>query len=178
MKIFWTIVIIIVGLTIAMFGFWALVMDHGASILEFDHPSRNIGHSIEKKIFIDTLSIVEPDTIITKGLGRIDILPTSSWIEKKTYWKSGAMDLDSLGFISDSVVLIVNFRNFKDGRPWTPTSGYYIGDFEDSKGNHESVYIDEEITQLRFETRIVDVGDTIQLTTKDQEQIILHKRRS
>jgi hypothetical protein len=178
MKIFWTIVTIIVILTIGMFGFRALVMDHGASILEFDHPSRNIGHSIQKEIFIDTLLIVEPDTIITKGFERVDILPTSSWIEKKTYWKSGTMDLDSLGFVSDSVVLIMNFRNFKDGRPWTPSHGYYIGDFEDSKGHHESVYIDEEITQLRFETRIDDAGDTIRLTTKDQEQIILHKRRS
>lgn len=174
MKILWTIVTIILVLTIGMFGLWGLVLGHMGDILEFEHPSRNIGHSIKKGIFIDTLEIVESDTIRTNSFERIDILPISSWIEKKTYWKSGTMDLDSLGFISDTVVLIVNFRNFKNEKTWAPkNNGYYIGDFENSKGHHESVYIDDDITQLRFEIRIDEVRDTIRLTTKDKEQIVL-----
>jgi hypothetical protein len=150
MKTFWTITIILLILTIGMLGLWG-------DILEFDYPIRNIEHSIEKEIFIDTLKIIESDTIRTNRFERIDILPTSSWIEKKTYCKSGTKDLDSLGFVPDIVVLIVNFRNFKNGKSWTPDHGYNIGDFEISTGNHESAYIDSDITQLRFESRLDDL---------------------
>ena len=65
MKIFWTIAIIILGLTIGMFALWGSILGHAGNILEYDHPSRNIGHSIEKDIFIDTSEIVESDTIKT-----------------------------------------------------------------------------------------------------------------
>jgi hypothetical protein len=161
-----------------MFALWGSILGHGGDILEYDHPSRNIGHSIEKDIFIDTLDIIESDTIKTNRFEQIDILPTSSWIEKKTYWKSGTMDLDSLGFISDTVVVLVNFRNFKNGKEWAPeNNGFYIGDFENSKGHHESVYINDDITQLRFEIQIDETNDTVRLTTKDKEQIVLLKKR-
>lgn len=176
MKIFWTIAIIILVLTIGMFALWSSIVGHPGDILEFDHPSRNIGHSIEKNVFIDTLNIVASDTIKTRGFEQIDILPISSWIEKKIYWKSETMNLDSLGFISDTVILIVNFRNFKKGRPWAPkNNGYNIGDFEDKTGHHESVYIDDDITQLRFEALMDETRDTIRLTTKEKEQVVLLK---
>lgn len=155
--------------------FWGSVLGRMGNVLEFDHPSRSIGHSIEKEVFIDTLEIAGPDTIKTDDFERIDILPTSSWIEKKTYWKSGTMDLDSLGFVPDTIVLIVNFSNFKNGKPWTPDHGYNIGDFETSKGTHESVYIDSHITRLHFDSPLGELSDTIRLTTKYREQIVLYK---
>jgi hypothetical protein len=176
MKIFWTIAIIVLGLTIGMFALWGSILRHSGDILEFDHPSRNIAHSVEKDIFIDTLEIIESDTIKTNRLKQIDILPISSWIEKKTYWKSGTMDLDSLGFVPDTVVVIVNFSNFKNGKPWTPDHGYNIDGFETSKGTHASVYIDSHITRLHFDSPLGELRDTIRLTTKDREQIVLYKR--
>ena len=56
-----------------------------ADILEFGYPSQNIKHSVRKKIFIDSLLVLNPDTIRTNGIENIDILPTSSWIEKRAF---------------------------------------------------------------------------------------------
>ena len=173
-----TIVITVLALTIGMYWFWASVLHNSWDILDFDQPSRDIRHSIEKGIFIDTLEIVKPDTIKTNRFEKIDILPTSSWIEKKTFWKSGTMNLDSLGLTSDTVELIVNFKNFVNGKQWAPNSGYTVVDFQNNNGDNVSVYIGEEITQLNFKISYEQVKDTIRLITKNNQRIILARRGS
>jgi len=174
MKLPRTIVITVIALTIGMYWFWASVLHNSSDILEFDHPSRDILHSIEKGIFIDTLEIVNSDTIKTNRFEKIDILPTSSWIEKKTFWKSGTMNLDSLGLTSDTVELIVNFKNFVNGKQWAPSkNGYDIIEFQNNNGDNVSVYMDEEITQLNFKISYEQVKDTIRLATKNNQRIVL-----
>jgi hypothetical protein len=171
------ILITIFILTIGMFAFWAWALKHAANILEFEHPSRDIRHAIEKKLFIDTLYIVHPDTIRTNSHERIDILPKSSWIEKTTYWKSGMMDLDSIGFNSDIVWVIGNFNNFMNGKPWKPENdGFHVGDFRDKTGNKQSVYMDNEKTQLSFKIPLDQLADTFRVATGSNEQIILVRR--
>jgi hypothetical protein len=161
-----------------MFALWAYVLQHGANILEYEHPSNDIEHSIKKNVFIDSLGIIDPDTIKTNRFQRIDIFPTSSWIEKKAYWKSATPDLDSLGFLSDTVELIVNFRNFVNGKPWAPkNSGDHIINFNDGQGDTASVYMDDETTQLSFTIPMMRTGDTIELTSDSSEKIVLMKRR-
>ena len=177
MRLLWSIIVLFFVLAIGMFGYWTLVLRHGAEILEFDYPSFNIAHSIEKGIFIDTLEILNTDTIRTDYYERVDLIPVSCWVEKMTYWKSGTMSLDSVGFSSDTVVLVVNFKNFINGDPWAPfNSGYFIVDFQDEYGNLESVYIDDDMTQLTLNFSIDQLNDTIRLISENDEQILLGKR--
>ena len=160
-----------------MLSCWAWALKHAANILQFEHPSRDIRHAIEKKVFIDTLYIVDADTIRTDSHERIDILPKFSWIEKTTYWKSGMMDLDSIGFNSDIVMVIVNFKNFINGKPWKPENdAFHVGDFRDQTGNRQSAYINDEKTQLSFKIPLDQLADTFRVATGSNEQIILVRK--
>ena len=71
MRALWVIVVVVLVLTIGMLGFWASVLKHNGNILEFGHPSRDIAHSIDKGIFIDTFNIVRTDTIKTNRFERV-----------------------------------------------------------------------------------------------------------
>ena len=176
MRFLWTIIIIAAILTIGMFWFWASVMKSGTDILEYDYPSRDIGHSLKKKILIDSLYIVNPDTIRTNGFEQIDILPIASWIEKMTYWKSGSLTLDSLGSYSDTVMLIVNFKDFINGqRRISNNNGYGIIEFENPLGGKELVYMDDNIVQLTFKMVFEKISDTTKLKTQDGQEIVLMK---
>ncbi len=165
-------------LTIGMFGFWAYVLKHGADILEFDYPSRSIGHSIDKGVFIDTMDILFADTIKVNNFERnINIWPTASWIEKEVYWKSGEMDLDSIGLFSDTVQLVISFKNFVNGKEWAPkNNGFYIGELQNINGDQQSVYIDDNITRINFRMFIGLLKDTIRLTAKNEEQLVIKRR--
>lgn len=151
-------------------------MKRSGDILEYDNQSRSIEHSIEKGVFVDTLRILNQDTIPVNAFKPIDLLPTSAWIEKVTYWKSGVMDMDSVGFMRDTVLLIVTFENFVNGKQWKPESGYHVGSFQDDNGNEEGVYVDSEISRLHFRMHIDQVKDTVSLTTKDEEETIILTR--
>ncbi len=161
-----------------MFWFWGSVMKSSADILEFDHPSRDVRHSIEKKIFIDSLDILNPDTIRVNQIERVDILPTASWIEKMTFWKSGSLRIDSLGTYADTVMLLVNFKDFVNGNTRKPNNnGYKIIEFKNPLGDTESVYMNDNIVQLNYKLHIGQVSDTIRLSTTNGQVIILRKWR-
>jgi hypothetical protein len=151
---------------------------HMADILEFDHPSQNIEHSVKKKIFIDSLLVLNPDTIRTNRTENISILPTSSWIEKRAFWKSQVVDLDSLGFYSDTLDLIVNFENYVDGQRWKPNNnGFNIAEFQNINGDRQSVYMDDNMTQLAFKMTIKELKDSIRLKGTDGQEILLRRVR-
>jgi hypothetical protein len=57
-------------------------MKHSGDIVVFEYPSSNIMHSVEKKIFIDTLEIAMADTIKIKD-DKICLFPFEAWLEKK-----------------------------------------------------------------------------------------------
>src|SRR6185436_14785698 len=153
-------------------------LKHSTDILEYEHPSKNIRHSTDKGIFIDTLDIVSSDTAEFNDIDRlIKIVPTTSWIEKATYWKSGTMDLDSLGFHKDTVNLVVQFESFVNGQRWTPiNSGHFIGEFKSNYHDSSKVYIEDNAIRLDFKMSTGQVTDTIQLVTKNKERIIIKRR--
>lgn len=159
-----------------------LSFKHSADILEYNHPSSSIGHSIDKKVFIDTLDILFADTAELNDIGqqrKINIVPTISWIEKSTYWKSGTMKLDSLGFYEDTVNLVVLFESYVDGQRWHPVNvGQYYGRFTTSNGDSSSVYIDDNESRLDFKIPTQKLLDTIRLGTKNKERIIIIKQRN
>jgi len=165
--------IVVVGIMVLI----GLNFKHMHDIAEFMNPSHTIELSIKKKVFIDSLKIINPSTIRTSKLGQsIDILPTSSWIEKRVFWKSGTMDLDSLDFYSDSVELLVNFKNYVNGQPWKPkNNGFGLWEFQNANEDKESVYIDDNMTQLNFKMNLKEFKDTVKLTTNDHQQIILKR---
>ena len=178
MRTLWAIVVVVIVLTIGMLGLWASVLKNSGNILEFGHPSRDIAHSIDKRVFIDTLYIISTDTIKTNRFARVDILAKSSWIERMPYWKSRTIDLDSIGFHADTIVVRVNFKSFANGKPWAPDHGYFIAEMRDENGNDEGVYIDDHITQVSFKFEIHQMKDTIRLTTENGEKVVLAKKRS
>jgi len=161
-----------------MFSFWAWVMKFGANILEYDLPSRDIAHAIDKGIFIDSLDLLIKDTIRTNRFEKIDIVPLTAWIEKKTFWKSGEQDLDSIGFYSDTVMLLVNFKAFINGKPIRKrNSGGVIIEFKNDFNDTEWVYLGDEKVQLDFKLNKTQLIDTNRLITPDGQQIVIRKRR-
>lgn len=165
--------IVIVGIMLVI----GLNFKHMHDIAEFMNPSQTLEQSIKKKVLIDSFKIINPSTVRINNFGQlIDILPTSSWIEKRVFWKSRTMDLDSLDFYPDSVELMVNFKNYVNGEPWKPqNNGYGIGLFQNINGDKQSVYIDDNMTQLNFKMNINELKDTIRLKTNDHQQIILKR---
>jgi hypothetical protein len=152
-----------------------LSFKHMSGLLEFANPSQNIIHSIKKNVFIDSLMILNSETIsLNKFEQRIDIVPTSAWVEKRALWKSKTIDFDSLYFQTDTLELLVNFKNYVNGLPWNPKNyGSSFGEFQNINGVKESVYIVDNITQLNFKINSTELNDTIRLTTADAQQIIL-----
>jgi hypothetical protein len=178
MKTILTILVVITFLTIGMFSFWVWVMKSGANILEYEHPSRDIAHAIDKEIFIDSLDLLAKDTIKTNKFEKIDIVPITAWIEKKTFWKSGVQDLDSIGFYSDTVILIINFKAFANGKPVEKrNSGGVIVEFKNDFSDTEWVYLGDEKVQLDFKLNKTQLLDTSRLITPDGQQVVIRKRR-
>jgi hypothetical protein len=172
MKLTLGIIAAIIFLTIGMLLFWARVMKYGADILEYDHPSRDIKHAIEKGVFIDTLEILTRDTI-RDSVWRINIVPTTSWVERATFWRSDKQHLDSIGFSTDTVVLLINFKAFANGKPMQKKGfGNLTTEFTNDIGLKEFVYLDDDRTQLKFVFN-KKIPDTIKLSTADGQQITI-----
>ncbi len=147
-------------------------------ILEMDHPSLSIEHSIKKNLFIDTLFIMHPDTIrVNHFKDTFDLLPTSAWTEKKTYWKSKKMDMDSLAFLADTVELLVNFQCYKEGKQWKRSHGFNIGNFYTINSGKQSVYIDSEMAQLAIKMNVSQLKDTVVITAPYGQQLSLKRSR-
>jgi len=177
MKLILAILGIIIFLTIGMLSFWASVMKYSANILEYEHPSRDIPHAIDKGIFIDSLDILSKDTIRTNKFEKIDIVPITAWIEKKAFWKSGEQDLDSIGFYSDTVMLIINFKGFTNGKPTEKrNSGSVIIEFKNDFDDTEWVYSGDDKVQLDFKLNKAQVLDTSRLISPDGQRIVIKKR--
>jgi hypothetical protein len=177
--------------TLVLIGFVALVaaliflaigssFQHSANILEHEHPSKSISHSINKGIFIDTLEIFFYDTAELNDIGRqikIDIVPTTCWIEKSLLWKSGAIDLDSIGFQKDSINLVLLFDSYVNNQRWAPiNSGQYYGKFKIGSGDSSSVYIDNHAARLDFKIATQQLLDTIRIVAKGKEIIKIKPR--
>lgn len=177
MKLVYAILLTVFLLTVAMFAFWASVMKRSAGILEYDHPSRNIKHAIDKGVFIDSLEIVAADTAEFDGhVAFIRVFPTTSWIEKATYWKSGTMDTDSIGFYSDTVYLVVQFNTFVDGKNWRPDSEYSIGEFMNDRGATTYITAGEYGAQLQLKMAMQQVSDTMAFTNPNNERFVVRRR--
>ena len=153
-------------------------MKYSANILEYDHPSRDVAHAIDKGIFIDSLDILTQDTIRTNRFERIDIVPITAWIEKKTFWKSREQHIDSIGFSSDTVILLINFKAFTNGKPTEKRNlGRVIIEFKNDFDHTEWVYLGDDKAQLDFKLNKAQLIDTSRLVTPDGQQIIIIKKR-
>ena len=92
--------------------------------------------------------------------------------------KSQVKDLDSLGFYSDTLDLIVNFENYVDGQRWKPNNnGFNIAEFQNINGDRQSVYMDDNMTQLAFKMTIKELKDSIRLKGTDGQEILLRRVR-
>lgn len=177
------VVLIGFGVFVAALVFLAIESSfkHMADTLEYGNPSRSIGHSIDKKVFIDTLDILLADTAELNDIGRQKktyVVPTISWIEKSTYWKSDEVNLDPLGFEEDTVNLVLLFESYVDGERWRPVnSGQYYGRFKSTNGDSSSLYIDDNGSRLDFKIPTRQLLDTIRLETKNKEEIIIRRRK-
>lgn len=171
--------LIIIGAFVLLFGAVILGLEfkslkHSGDILEFEHPSDDIEHSLEKEIFIDSLEIASADTIKIKE-DKIWLFPVEAWLEKKPYWKSHMKNLDSLGFLRDTVVVVVNFAKSRNGRPWTPqNSGFHVSEII-CVGQVGSIYVDDKNAQVDFNAPRRALDDSVELITLERERIVLKR---
>src|SRR5688572_11480383 len=152
-----------VGIPMVILIVSSLMQNGGIS--EFDHPSDAPAHARAKGIFLEELVILFPDTIkaIANDSQEYDFLPTEAWLEKLPYWKSDTRKPDSLAFRSDWILMVINFKVFRNNIPLTLdhgtgglitlNDGYYrIGSISIPDGTSGQMSIELNSDQMVFDT--------------------------
>ncbi|MFA6925142.1 MAG: hypothetical protein WC223_12930 [Bacteroidales bacterium] len=118
------------------------------------NPSENIKQSKKKGNFIDKLVCRNNDTMQTP---EYNIYPNEAWIEYEYYWKSNAIDMDSLAIDSDKIRVVINFFMFKNGKRCFPSESSSLSSIISFVSNYSSEEIDtytyDDYAKAAFEVK-------------------------